>query len=247
MSPADALPGRVHVAPDPDATALAAAEWLRGVSAADVAARGEFHIALSGGSTPTVLYRRLVSEPLRSQIQWERWWVWFVDERAVYPDALTSNYNLAVRTLGDVLDRVAAVVRMEGERTDIDAAAAEYAQHLAEHVPRPGPDAPPQLDCVLLGLGENGHTASLFPDDPSLEVTDRWAVHSRADYAPFDRITLTFPVLNAARRVAFLVTGDTKAEAFAEVVDESVPAGWVSPTDGELHWFLDEAAAATLP
>ena len=104
----------------------------------------------------------------------------------------------------------------------------------------------PRLDCVLLGLGDNGHTASLFPGDPALQVRDRWAVRSRADYAPFDRITVTYPVLNAAAHVAFLVTGPTKGEALRGVAEGSVPAAGVRPPDGELRWFMDRVAAASI-
>lgn len=136
--------------------------------------------------------------------------------------------------------------RMEAERKDLDAAAAEYAAMLAATRPPAAAGSAPRLDCVLLGLGENGHTASLFPGEPALEVTDRWAVRARADYPPYDRITLTFPVLNAARNVAFLVTGSAKGEALRGVVAGSVPAARVLPADGELRWFLDAAAAAGL-
>jgi 6-phosphogluconolactonase len=138
------------------------------------------------------------------------------------------------------------VHRIEADRADLDAAAAEYGTILSSTSPAATPGSPPRLDCILLGLGENGHTASLFPGDPSLEVRDRWAVRSRADYAPYDRITLTFPVLNAAAHVAFLVTGATKTEALLGVIRGTVPAAGVRPVDGELRWFLDTAAAAGL-
>ena len=97
---------------------------------------------------------------------------------------------------------------------------------------------------ILLGLGENGHTASLFPGTPALEVTDRWATRGLADYEPFDRITLTFPTINAAAAVAFMVTGAAKHEALAATARGDVPASRVRPTDGTLAWFLDAAAAA---
>jgi 6-phosphogluconolactonase len=135
---------------------------------------------------------------------------------------------------------------MEGERADLDAAASQYETILSLTSPAGTPGSPPRLDCILLGLGENGHTASLFPGDPSLEVRDRWAVRSRADYAPYDRITVTFPVLNAAAHVAFLVAGAAKADALRGVIQGTVPAAGVRPVDGELRWFLDAAAAGSI-
>jgi 6-phosphogluconolactonase len=134
---------------------------------------------------------------------------------------------------------------MEAERPDLDAAAAEYSQLLAATLP-PGPGGAPRLDVILLGLGENGHTASLFPGEPAIDVVDVWATRGRADYEPYDRITLTLPTINAAAAVAFMVTGASKREAFADVAAGTAPAALVAPRDGELHWFLDDAAAQTL-
>lgn len=247
MSAAD-LPGQVHVSADADATALAAGEWLSNRGADAVATKGEFHVALAGGSTPARLYALLGAPPIRDEVEWERWWLWFGDERAVPPADEASNSGLVERTLLRALapDQPAATFRMEAERPDIAGAAAAYSRLLDSHL-MIGPGGAPRLDVVLLGLGENGHTASLFPGDPSLDVTDRWAVHSRADYAPFDRITLTYPALNAASRVAFLVTGAAKAQAFAGVLAGTAPAARVRPADGELHWFLDQAAAESVP
>src|SRR5207302_1056714 len=112
---------------------------------------------------------------------------------------------------------------IEAERADLDAAAAEYSQLLAATL-RPGRTGAPRLDIVLLGLGENGHTASLFPGDPALDVGDAWATRGRADYQPYDRITMTFPTINGAAAVAFMVTGASKREAFAGVIAGTVPA-----------------------
>jgi 6-phosphogluconolactonase len=135
------------------------------------------------------------------------------------------------------------VHRMQAERTDLDAAAAEYSDLLATSLPT-AKNGAPQLDLVLLGLGENGHTASLFPGTPALEVTDHWATRGLADYAPFDRITLTYPMINAAVAVGFMVTGAAKHEALAATARGEVPASRIRPTDGMLAWFLDAAAAA---
>jgi 6-phosphogluconolactonase len=238
------LPGAVTARDDPGGVAAAAAEWLVGIAAATLTRRDRFRVALAGGSTPRALYQLLAAEFGADRAHWRAWEVYFGDERACPPDDPSSNYRMARETL---LDRVPIaperVHRMEGERADLDAAAAEYASILAATSPPIAPGAPPRLDCILLGLGENGHTASLSPGDPALEVGDRWAVRSRADYAPYDRITLTFPVLNAAAHVAFLVAGATKVEALRGVVRGTVPAARVRPPDGELRWFLDAEAA----
>jgi 6-phosphogluconolactonase len=241
------LPGRVTVLDGPLGVAVAAAEWLLGIAGERILGDGEFRVALAGGGTPRDLYQALAAPPWRERTRWDRWRVFFGDERACPPDDPRSNYRLVRDTLLDQVPiRAELVHRIEAERDDLDSAAAEYSTLLARTCPPSGPSPAPRLDCVLLGLGENGHTASLFPGDPALEVRDRWAVQSRADYAPYDRITLTFPVLNAAAHVAFLVTGGTKGEALRGVVRGTVPAAGVWPPDGELRWFLDTAAAASL-
>jgi 6-phosphogluconolactonase len=233
-----ALPGEVRVLNDPTAVAAAAAEWLSGLSAAAPA----FHIAVSGGTTPHFLYEALASSTYRGGVDWARWNVFFADERAVPPDDAHSNYRLLHDTL---LTRVplplAQVHRIEAERPDLDAAAADYSRLLVDQL-----GLPPRLHVVLLGLGENGHTASLFPGTPALEVEDAWATRGRADYEPYDRVTLTVPAINAAASVAFMVTGTSKGDALRGVVEGGVPAARVRPTDGSLHWFLDAAAARSL-
>jgi 6-phosphogluconolactonase len=232
------LPGEVRVRTDPIAVVADAAQWICDRSrTAD-----PFRIALSGGTTPRFLYEALASSTFRDSVQWERWHVFFADERAVPPDDARSNYRL-VRDM--LLSRVPIpgqqVHRMEAERVDLDAAAADYSRLLERECGRP-----PRLDVVLLGLGENGHTASLFPGTAALEVEDAWAARGRADYEPFDRITVTLPALNAASHVAFLVTGPDKADALRGVIEGTVPAARVRPSDGELLWFLDVAASRSL-
>ncbi|MDQ2959842.1 MAG: 6-phosphogluconolactonase [Candidatus Dormibacteraeota bacterium] len=201
-----------------------------------------FAIALAGGSTPRFLYEALATSAFRGDIDWGRWHVFFGDERAVGADNPASNYRLAHDTL---LVKVgvpdARVHRMEAERPDLDAAGAEYSALLERER-----GAPPRLDVVLLGLGTNGHTASLFPGTPALDVVDAWATRGVADYEPVDRITMTAPAINAAAHVAFLVTGGGKAEALRGVAAGTVPAALVRPRDGDLTWFLDEAAAASV-
>jgi 6-phosphogluconolactonase len=236
------LPGTVVVVDDPEALAAAAADWVLATTAAAIARRGVVDIALSGGSTPAAMYR-LLAASRRARAEWRRWNVWFGDERACPPDDERSNFHLAQSLLlTHVPIDPTAVHRMEAERPDLSAAAAEYSALLEQLLPD-GPGGAPRLDAVLLGLGTDGHTASLFPGDPALEVADAWATTSRATYEPYDRITLTFPTLNAGAAVAFLVSGEGKREALRGVVEGTVPAARVRPADGELLWLLDEAAA----
>jgi 6-phosphogluconolactonase len=228
----------MRVVTDPIALAAAAAQWV-----ADQCRGGDgFRVAASGGSTPHFLYEALASSTFRNSIDWPRWHLFFSDERAVPPDDAKSNYRLLRDTL---LSKVPVpeeqVHRMEGERSDLDEAAALYS-HLLESTC----GAPPRLDLVLLGLGPDGHTASLFPGTAAVDVNDAWATRGRAPNPPVDRLSLTLPSINAAARVAFLVTGGSKGDALRGVVDGTVPAARVRPASGQLVWFLDAAAARSL-
>jgi 6-phosphogluconolactonase len=242
--PLDDLVGERIVSRTPQDVADRVADWIAAESRRACVEHGSFSIALSGGSTPRLLNELLAGPDWKDRIEWPKWDVYFADERACPPDDPASNYAFAETTL---LTRVpidpARVHRMRAERRDLDAAAEDYSKLLAISLPA-GAAGAPQLDMVLLGLGENGHTASLFPGTPALKVTDRWATRGLADYTPFDRITLTYPVINAASAVGFMVTGATKHDALAATARGEVPASHVRPTDGMLAWFLDAAAAA---
>ncbi len=241
------LPGSVTILDDPVALAGAAADWILDATQRSIQAAGRFTIALAGGSTPRRTYQALAATPRRERADWEGWEVFFGDERAVPPEDPASNYRLARETLLDHVPLGAERVhRMEAEREDFEAACAEYSDVLAAICPPFGDGGVPRLDCIVLGVGENGHTASLFPGDPALEVRDRWVIHSHADYPPHDRMTLTYPVLNAAARVAFLVAGTAKQDALRSIVVGTAPAAGVRPLEGELRWFLDAEAAAGL-
>jgi 6-phosphogluconolactonase len=242
------LPGQIVVAGTPEAMAAEAADWLVGVSETVLeGGGGRFRVALSGGSTPRRLHQLLAGPPRRDRVAWHGWEVFFGDERAAPADDPASNYGMARSTLLDLVPIPPDQVHpMEGWDPDLAAAADRYGNILSQTCPPSGVAGAPRLDCILLGLGENGHTASLFPGEPVLQVTDRWAAVGHADYAPRDRITLTFPVLNAAARVAFLVAGGVKGQALREVVAGIAPAARVRPVDGELRWFLDTAAAGAM-
>jgi 6-phosphogluconolactonase len=240
------LPGIVHVLPTAEDLAEQAASWLARESEEARQEHGYFGIALSGGGTPKSLYQRLAGLPFADGVTWPSWTVFWGDERAVPPDDEQSNYRMARDSLlRHVPIAPERIHRMEAERHDRAAAAREYASLLADTLAR-GPHGAPRLHCTLLGLGDNGHVASLFPGTPALDVEDRWVVPGRADYAPYDRLTFTFPTINASERVVFLVSGGGKGDALRGVLDGSVPAARVRPLDGTLLWFLDEDAAASM-
>jgi 6-phosphogluconolactonase len=248
MDPNDA---NVTVVSDNAATAQVAAERLVRIANAAVAARGRFMLALAGGATPRTMYARLSLPPFVDRVPWAKTWVFFGDERAVPPEHPESNYRMAYDTLlAKVPLPPEQVFRMRGEAEDLDAAAADYARQLADAFGTRRGEIP-RFDLVLLGVGIDGHTASLFPGSPVLKDIFRTvvAVHA-AEAAIPERLTLTLQVLTAARHALLLASGPEKAKVVkAVLVDGSnVPAGMVVPTQGgRLDWILDRAAASLLP
>jgi 6-phosphogluconolactonase len=240
----------VQVFADPAELADAAARTIADAAAAAVADHGRFTCALSGGDTPRDTYQRLAQPPLVTRIPWAQTWVFFGDERCVPPDHPSSNYRMAHETLlAKVPIPALQVFRIRGEADDPEAAAAEYARRLTETFgTRRG--AWPRFDLILLGMGLDGHTASLFPGSPALKEVFRSvvAVHAAAATIP-QRITLTLPVLEAAACVIFLVAGREKAKTVKAVFGAQpslLPAGMVQPVNGRLIWMLDRAAAALI-
>jgi len=249
----------IRVLRDRGALARAAAEvFAAGAGAA--AARGDFwSVALSGGSTPRDLYHLLADpdEPFRAAIPWEVMRLFWGDERHVPPDHPDSNYRMAREAL---LERapisVDNVYRIHAEEPDAAAAAAAYEATLAAvfRLPPPSPrdlGTAPRFDLVLLGLGPEGHTASLFPGSPALHDDAHWVAAPWVEKLAAHRITLTPRALNAAARVVFLVAGDDKAPAVREVLEgdaspDLYPARAIRPESGELLWLLDTAAASLL-
>jgi 6-phosphogluconolactonase len=238
---------RVERAATPAELARAAAGEVARLAAEAVAARGSFSLALAGGSTPRALYQLLAdpAEPFRDRIPWPAVHVFFGDERAVPPDHPESNYRMASAAL---LDRVpvGSVHRVAGE-LGAPAAAAQYAAELRAHF---GEVTFPAFDLVLLGLGTDGHTASLFPGSPALLERSRWVVAAPGPPPSSERITLTVPVLEAARAARFLVAGADKAEPLRRLVrpradEEPVPAARIR-FGGSARVLADLAAAAAL-
>ena len=203
-----------------------------------------FSLVLSGGSTPKGLYRRLTAEPYLSQIHWAKVEVYFSDERCVPPGHAESNYRMAEENLLSIaLIPEASVHRMRGE-IEPEAAAIEYGELLKERFGDGGPDL------VLLGMGEDGHTASLFPDAPALEERKHRCVANHVEKLGAWRITLTAPFINRARRVVILVSGGAKSDALREVLEgPRDPRRWpiqlIQP-EGELIWLMDIEAAGMI-
>lgn len=217
-----------------------AAQWLAETMAGVLADRGRCAIALSGGRTPGPVYTALATGNSSSRIDWSRVEVYFADERGVPPDDPESNYRLVRETLlTRVPVPVAQVHRVKGESRDLDAAAAGYAREL-----------PGALDVLVLGMGADGHTASLFPRSPAVLEHQRRAMVVEGPRPPRQRITITPPIIAAARHVVVLVTGREKAPAVARALEgdaapTDVPAVLARPPHGV--WFLDIAAAGQLP
>ena len=246
-------PGRLVVVDDADALAREAASELTRRAQRCVAATGRFTVALSGGSTPRRLYALLAdpAAPSRAAVPWGATHVFWGDERHVPPDDPQSNYRMANEEL---LSRVPVppdhVHRIEGERADAAEAAEAYARELQRFFGL-APGEAPRFDLVLLGMGPDGHTASLFPGSEALAVTDRLAVAAWIQKFQSYRITLTLPVFDNAAAVHFLVSGADKAATLRAVFDpktpaETFPCQRIRPGQGELLWLVDRAAAGGL-
>jgi 6-phosphogluconolactonase len=244
----------ISICRDAEELAARAAERIIRAAGEAIRERGRFTMALAGGSTPEKAYTLLAQPASASRIDWGRSYFVFGDERFVPPDDARSNYGMAKRTLlASVPVPPGHIFPVPTHLATADEAAAAYAETLAATFGLPERQRPPRLDLILLGLGDDGHTASLFPHAASLVVEDRWVVASPPGTLPppVDRITLTYPVLNAAREVIFLVSGEKKAAVLQEVLEshpspEARPAAGVRPSAGTMEWLVDEPAAQRL-
>ena len=237
----------IHVLPTTEEAAQANAQFLAALAKECSTRHGRFTIALSGGSTPRRLYQVLASPPYAKDMAWDRWQVFWSDDRCVPPDHQDSNYRMAREEL---LDHVAIpdtnVHRMRGEDDPHEAALA-YEAVVREVFQSPAPS----FDLVLLGIGDDGHTASLFPGTAALGEHDRLVVDNWVPDLQVHRITFTLQLINAAKVVAFLDTDETKAGVLRQVLEpapgeDMPPSGLVRPSPGVVHWFLTTAAAGQL-
>jgi 6-phosphogluconolactonase len=238
----------LRVLADAEAVSRAGAELFEKLASDAIAARGVFRVALSGGSTPKRMFELLAAEPFRSRIEWPRVSVWFGDERAVPPDHADSNYHTAeVALLSRVPLARENAHRMCGEAADLDRAAADYAAEIAREFGVAVDGPPPAFDLIYLGLGDDAHTASLFPGTAALDETRRWVVANPVPDKHTTRLTFSAPLINAAREVAFLVAGASKAAAMRAVSSgprdaRRFPAQLVDSPVGRLLWLVDAAA-----
>lgn len=241
--------GEAWIVTDPEALAREAAALVINTLHVSVTTRGFASVALSGGSTPKRMGELFAEEPYSSQMPWPSIEFFWGDERTVPLESAENNAGVAKR---GYLDRVeVAPGRVHPWQTDLDpaVAAANYEALLGERLPMV--NAFPRFDLVLLGMGDDGHTASLFPHTPALAETERRAVANEVPQLNTTRLTLTAPVINNAGLVVFLIAGRGKADRLAEVIEgpadhARLPSQLIRPENGRLIWLLDEAAAGGL-
>jgi 6-phosphogluconolactonase len=233
---------KIRVFPDPQALAEAAAEFIARAAETAIATAGEFTIALSGGQTPRPLYQKLSSEPFINQIDWSKVRIFFADERCVPPVHADSNFRMASETLLDLVPlQPGNIHRLRGE-IEPEAAAIEYGQLLKARFGDNGPDV------AILGMGEDGHTASLFPDTAALAEQEHRCVANYVEKLNAWRLTMTAPFLNRTKEVLVLVTGQNKAATLHQVLEgerdpKRFPIHLIDPPEGRVIWMLDAAAA----
>jgi 6-phosphogluconolactonase len=247
----------LRVLPDAAGLAQAAAELFAATAADAIAARGLFTVVLSGGSTPRAMHARLSGDGFGGQIDWRRTHFFFGDERCVAPEHADSNYRMARETLLDPIGALPdSVHRIHGE-DEPDSAATSYEAELRsffEAHPSVSGLPTPRFDLIWLGMGDDGHTASLFPHSAAIHETQRWVIavpHNTPPPPLVPRVTITPVVINAAARVVFLVSGTAKAERLRAVIagehnPDELPSQIVRPLHGQLTWLVDTDAAARL-
>lgn len=242
-----------QIVEDAEALAQTAAQTFVQSCREAIVARGRFTVALSGGSTPKRLYQHLAQTPLKDAVDWSRVEFFWGDERTVPPDHPDSNYRMAREAMLEPLAIPAGQIhRMPAERSDLDRAAQEYQVEIARVCHASADDPPPSLDLVFLGMGSDGHTASLFPHTAALRETARWVVANFVPKFNANRMTMTAPMINSAAQVAFLAAGEDKAAVLAEVLTgptdtDRLPSQLIRPISGRLTWLIDRASARLLP
>jgi 6-phosphogluconolactonase len=233
-----------EVLPDGGMVAEATADRFVGIARDAIEARGVFRVALSGGGTPKRVYPLLLDGPRVRAVDWGAVEFFWGDERAVPPDHPESNFGVAYQMLIAQLPGVRndRIHRMAAESSDLDGAALTYESEIRLAFDARG-EAPPAFDLVWLGMGADGHTASLFPGSAALDELDRWVVGNYAPSQSAWRMTMTYPLLDAAREVLFVVTGADKADALAAIRDgnRDLPAARIAAQ--RVHWIVDRAAA----
>lgn len=239
---------QVLIFDNPDEVAQAAAARFVELGQAAIAERGQFTVALAGGSTPKRAYELLASEEYKNQLDWSKVHIFFGDERAVPPDDAESNYRMANEAL---LSRVALPLKNIHRMNGIGDAISNARLYEDEMRTYFNDSAWPRFDLILLGMGDDGHTASLFPGTEVLAEREAWVAGIWVEKFGAFRLTLTAPAINHAAHIIFLATGENKAEPLAEVLSdkhdrERLPAQLIKPLDGSLEWLIDKAASTRL-
>jgi 6-phosphogluconolactonase len=234
----------LQVFEDPEALSKGAAALFAELAQRAVQDRGRFGVSLAGGNTPKRVYELLAQEPHRTQVPWDRVHVFWGDERCVPSDDPRSNARMAGLALLDHVPIPAAQIHPVNGAIDPAKAARQYEAELGAFFA----GQPPRFDLILLGLGENGHTASLFPSTPVLHEKDRWVKEVYVAEQSMYRVTMTAPLINQAALIAFVLAGAGKAEVLRQVREgprqpEDLPAQLIVPDGGELRWLVDRAAA----
>ncbi len=243
---------QLHTFADAEAVSQAAAREFDRSAIESVTDHGKFTVALSGGSTPKRLYQILADAPYRDKINWANVEIFWGDERSVSPEHADSNFRMAKEAMLDRLSIPAQNVhRLQAEREDRDQAAQEYQNEIAKVFNVDPNGEPPVFDLVLLGMGPDGHTASLFPGTTGLRETKKWVVPNWVEKFKTFRLTMTRPLINKARQVLFLVAGKDKVAPLQKVFcgpsdPNTYPSQLICPTTGQLVWYLDVAAIAGL-
>jgi 6-phosphogluconolactonase len=239
---------------DKKALYLAAAEQVCRIGQLAIETTGRFSLVLSGGTTPRPLYELLAAPLFRSSIDWSKVEFFWGDERVVAPDDPSSNFRMAREAMLDKLKIPAAHIhRIRAEQPDLDAAARAYEDEIERvlgEVSGVGRH-PPHFNLFLLGMGPDGHTASIFPGTDALEESERWVIPVDVPSLGVKRITMTPPLINSAHFIIFMVTGATKADVVADVLQgprdpRRCPAQLIHPLTGEVIWFADRDASAKL-
>ena len=235
----------LHVSKDPDTLLTALANFVVARAKVCIEQSGRFTIALSGGSSPKRLYELLASDAYRKRIDWKKVYFFFGDERYVPEDHANSNFLMVKKALFVPLNVSSEQIFAVNTSLQPSDAASDYEQRIRKHLH----DQECRFDLILLGLGDNSHTASLFPHTSVLHEKHALVKEIYVQEVSMYRITFTAPLINAAQCVAFLVYGSSKAEAVANILKGPVniddyPAQLINPADGELHWFMDGPAAA---
>jgi 6-phosphogluconolactonase len=238
---------KIHVYPNKEKLVIATAERIVYLIEHAIQENGLCNIALAGGNTPREVYTKLAANSCRDRVDWNGLHLFWGDERMVPPDHQDSNFRMVQQTLLEHINIPDGNVhRIRGENTP-EKASEEYAQLLHNSFR----EDIPCFDLILLGIGEDGHTASLFPDTDAIEECKRHVVAVFVPRLNTWRVTLTFPVLNAAREVFFLVSGSSKSKIIQRIMSikeptKEFPATMVNPENGTLHWMLDSDAAASI-